>query len=228
MGNKTSKTKIVCMGDSITEGFGIDNNNFTYPAALGDLLGQDYEVFNKGRTSTCVINHEVNGVVYGLPYVRDSAYTEALSLKGDIYIVMLGTNDAQDGYNDDLKKKDPLFNMMALKEFFAEDYGTILETVKLAAAKNARIYVVTPIPVMECIWKKHQEKYLAKLLPTIRKLAKECKCHLIDMHEEFNGFPIEVLERLYQKDGLHPNVAGANVIASIIANYLKLDERKKA
>ena len=43
------KVKIACIGDSITAGTGItDKANYSYPAVLGKLLGDGYEVGNFG------------------------------------------------------------------------------------------------------------------------------------------------------------------------------------
>ncbi len=217
-----NKTKIVCMGDSITEGFGpVSVPGASYPTALNDFLGDAYWVFNQGKTSCCTINRELDGRVVGLPYAREQKYEEAIKLKGDIYIIMLGTNDAQDGLDPATGKKDPYSNLIALKEYFSEDYLSIIKDVR-EAVPDAVIFLVSPIPIKECIWPKHQEKYLAKLLPTIKKLARDNDCEFIDMHREFDSLPVEVVDTLYQADGLHPNIAGTNVLASMIANYLKL------
>lgn len=221
MDNDSKKIKVVCIGDSITEGFGLgDNPAAFYPTVLNDYLGSDYMVFNKGVTCSCVINREKDGRTFGLPYARQPKYQEALDLAGDIYIIMLGTNDANDGYDEHTKTKDPYSDMIKQKAFFAPDYQAIISAVKKANSK-AILFIVTPIPIHDCIWPKHQERYLAKLLPIIKKLSNDNGCELIDMHREFELFPSEMFETLYQKDGLHPNITGANVIASIIASYLK-------
>ncbi len=219
-------TKIVCMGDSITEGFGLgDDPAVYYPSALSEYLGNFYTVFNKGVTCSCVITNSIDNETMGLPYVRQPRYKEALELKGDIYIIMLGTNDASDGYDPNTGKKDPLGNMIKYKDLFAPCYQTIIGDVK-KASPNAGIFLVTPIPIMNCIWPKHQERYLAKLLPIIRRLAKDNNAYFIDLHREFLLMPQAQLEAMYQPDGLHPNMIGAQVIASIIAGYVKVKNKK--
>ncbi len=223
MGNTVSKKvkKIVCMGDSITEGFGLGNDSSVYyPTALNEYLGESYIVINKGVTSSCVINHEMDGEIMGLPYARQPRYTEAIAAQGDIYVVMLGTNDASDGYNPATKKKEPLYNMIKQKDLFTPCYQSIIDDIR-KAVPHAKIFLVTPIPIMTCIWPKHQERYLAKFLPMIRHLARENKTYFIDLHKEFLLLPIEQLENLYLPDGLHPNIVGAQVIASIIAGFIR-------
>nr|MCR5154170.1 hypothetical protein [Lachnospiraceae bacterium] len=213
------KTTVVCMGDSITEGFGIKSPyRDSYPAKLGTFLGDGYFVSNKGVTSTCVTNKEQNGRTFGLPYARQPKYKEALFARGDIYIIMLGTNDAQDGKHDTLEMKDRYNDLINLESEFEGYYQQIIDDVK-KAAPNASIFVVTPIPVNNCIWRKHQESYLLKIIPHIKNIARKNSLELIDLHEEVKKLPREVFLGMYQEDGLHPNETGAELIAQLI-DYL--------
>ena len=110
------KTKIVCMGDSITEGFGVEERE-SYPYRLGVMLGEDYEVVNKGVCCSTAMNLKLDGQVMGFPYVRQERYREALAEKGDIYVILLGTNDAQDGMDDVEDVVNPLSNMPFISGF---------------------------------------------------------------------------------------------------------------
>ena len=156
------------------------------------------------------------GRTFGLPYVLQPEYDEALSLAGDIYIIMLGTNDAQDGMHDTEDFQDPYFNMISFEPLFETFYQYIIDGVK-SANPNALVYLVTPVPVRECIWRKHQEKYLLKIIPHIKNLAETNGFPLIDLHEEFLKLGEEKLASIYQEDGLHPNADGAYLIASMLA-----------
>lgn len=220
----TSKkiTKIVCIGDSITEGFGLGADpSVYYPTALKNYLGPNVEVHNKGVTSSCVINTEVDGRPVGLPYILQPKYAEALNLRGDIYIVMLGTNDASDGYDPATGQRDPHADLFAQFKLFEPCYQSIIDRIK-SINSSAKIYLVAPIPIMKCIWPKHKEKYLVKLIPIIKKLAKDNNVSFIDLHKEFQLLPEDQLDKMYQKDGLHPSILGAMVIASLIAGYVKV------
>lgn len=214
------KIRIVCMGDSITEGFGLwDTPDCFYPAILQDILGSDYEVFNQGVSCTCVSNYEKDGHVYGMPYVRQEKYRQALALAGDIYIVMLGTNDAQDGMSDDGTSQDPYNILIDLEPDFERYYQVILDDIR-QAAPHALLYLVAPIPVYGCIWRKHQEHYLLRLLPHIRALADRNGAHYINLHDELLRLPPEVFDSMYQEDGLHPNMNGTTIIAGVIAYHI--------
>ena len=203
------KIRIVCIGDSITESFG-------YPSLLQEFLGDDYIVFNEGVSGSCVTMTETDDGICGLPYVLQPEYDEALSIEGNIYIIMLGTNDAQDGMDDVRDIKDPYYNLISYEPIFETCYQYIIDGIK-SAAPDALIYLVTPIPVRNCIWRKHQEKYLLQLLPHIKSLADKNGLPLIDLHEELLNLSMEELESLYLEDGLHPNDSGAFLIASMIA-----------
>lgn len=212
-----AKTKIICIGDSITEGFGLgDDPSVYYPSLLQEFLGEDVIVFNEGVTCSCVTMMEEDGHTFGLPYVLQPEYDEALSLAGDIYVIMLGTNDAVDGMHDTEDIQDPYGNLIPFEPLFETFYQYIIDGVRQASPK-ALIYLVTPIPVRNCIWRKHQEKYLLPLLPHIHALAEKNNLPLIDLHGEFAKMDTEELDALYLDDGLHPNTSGAFLIASMIA-----------
>lgn len=216
--DQETKLRVVCIGDSITEGFGLgDDPSVYYPSLLQEFLGADYAVFNEGVTCSCVtMMEDETGHVFGLPYVLQPEYDEALALKGDIYIIMLGTNDAQDGMHDTEDITDPYFNLISFEPMFETFYQYIIDAVK-SANPNALIYLAVPIPVLNCIWRKHQEKYLLQIIPHIKHLAKVNNLPLIDLHEEFLKLEEEKLKSLYLEDGLHPNQDGAFLIASIFA-----------
>ena len=64
------KCKIVCLGDSITEGFGLLEGE-SYPCLLQRALGDGFLVFNAGVSAHCVTDELLpDGRVMGLPYVR--------------------------------------------------------------------------------------------------------------------------------------------------------------
>ena len=53
--DQETKLRVVCIGDSITEGFGLgDDPSVYYPSLLQEFLGEEYEVFNEGVTCSCV------------------------------------------------------------------------------------------------------------------------------------------------------------------------------
>ena len=213
------KTKIVCMGDSITEGFGVGEEE-SYPYRLGLLLGEGYEVVNKGVCCSTAMNLELDGQVMGFPYVRQERYGEALAEKGDIYVILLGTNDAQDGVDDVEDVVNPLSNMISRKAEFASCYQVIIDSVR-ESAPGAAIYIGIPAPVQKCIWRRHQERYLQELMPFFEEiLPANPDIKKIDIHAAFAKRDKEKVSALYQEDGLHPNPAGLQLIADTVYRAL--------
>ncbi|WP_167959328.1 SGNH/GDSL hydrolase family protein [Anaerosporobacter faecicola] len=219
-----NKQKVVCMGDSITEGFGLgDDASLYYPSILQEYLGDCYEVYNKGVTCSCATNTTLaDGRTVGFPYPKQPRYFEALELAGDIYILMLGTNDAQDGRYDVEEGQDPCNILTDYEPQFTESMQKIVDAIRKANADSV-IFVVKPVPIMNCIWRKHQQKYLDRLFPHYEELVhKNTNMHLLSAYDIFRNYQEQPLETLYQEDGLHPNAKGAQVLAKGIYEGMKL------
>ena len=91
---------MACIGNSITDGFGIDMADVDgYPAQLQQLLGRDYYVRNFGVSGRTMLNHG------NLPYMKERAWKEAQTFSPDIAIIKLGTNDSKN-INWDTYAKD--------------------------------------------------------------------------------------------------------------------------
>lgn len=213
--------KVVCIGDSITEGFGIAEDPLgPYPAQLQKLLGKECQVFNQGVSCTCTVNRIKDGKCVGMPYVQEEKWKTALEIAGDIYVVMLGTNDAQDGYNEEENREDPQNNVFAFREYFEEDYMKIVHEIH-EKVPDTVIFSVKPVPVMESIWRKHQQSFLEKILKKIDEIWKKNPWLMpVDMQEIFMKYPWEERKKLYQKDGLHPNKLGAELIAETVGKSI--------
>lgn len=207
---------IVIMGDSNTEGYGLETGE-SYTDHLNRLLKGQATFYNRGVSGTCVIQKRLSGAWVGMPYVNETAYQSALALKGDVYLINLGTNDATDGEDDVTDAIDPYGNLMAYEEQFAEDYNCIIEAIHTSNA-NAKIVVCIPIPIRKSIWKKHKQIYLERLADEIRTIAAKKHIDCIDLMQPL--LQMDALDRLYQSDGLHLNAIGAAHVGNIILKEL--------
>lgn len=210
------KCKIVCLGDSITEGFGLLEGE-SYPCLLQRALGDGFLVFNAGVSAHCVTDELLpDGRVMGLPYVRTERYAQGIAERGDIYVLLLGTNDAQDGMLDDGSAIDPWGNIFSKRENFIGHYERILNDIRQANPKAA-IYVGRPTPVLDCIWPKHQQKYLDVILEKIDEIVRRNPdVIMFDLYGAFREKGDEWLRGAYQADHLHPGSEGAKLIADIV------------
>ncbi len=105
------------------------------------------------------------------------------------------------------------------------NYRKMVERIQ-AGSPATKIYFQTLLPVNNEFtqFKNHYNKdvHIAYVNAAIKQLVKECKVNLIDLNPNFqdaNG----KLDKKYTEDGLHLNIEGYKVWASILkkGNYLK-------
>jgi len=83
-------TRIACIGDSITQGSGVDNPTVNaYPVVLGRLLGTNYQTRNFGVSGRTLLRKG------DYPYWRETAFRDATNYAPDIVTIKLGTNDSK-------------------------------------------------------------------------------------------------------------------------------------
>ena len=209
----TANKKVVFIGDSNTEGYGLEPHE-AYPAIIGERLLGEAQCYNYGVSGSCVIKESIEGLWVGMPYLNTHAYAQACAQIGDIYVINLGTNDATDGAPDEPGGTiDPYGNLMAFKHRFKACYEEILKGIT-SMHPEATIILCLPIPIGESIWKKHKEIYLRDLRIIIKEIAEAYGFHIIDLQRPFSEKNHQ--EAYYLEDGLHLNAKGAKTIADLI------------
>ena len=191
-------TRIACVGDSITYGYGVSAKN-SYPTQLQGKLGAAYTVLNYGVTSTTASSKG------NIPYVKKSAYQQALKSNPDIVIVMLGTNDAK-----------TLNWTAAYQSTFKSEYSNLIKSF-VDLPTQPIVYIVTPIRVITSSGSDAaREPALAnQIRPQIRELASELSLPLI----EFESILGDVKSN-YLSDGYHPSISGYDIMSSAFYNYI--------
>jgi acyl-CoA thioesterase-1 len=186
--------KIACVGDSITEGYGLPYQSRTsFPVILDSLLGPGYSVLNLGRSTTTL---RKNG---DFPYWSCKEFHNVFAYKPDIIIIQLGTNDTKTQNWD--------------SSGFAQDYQALIDTFKTITSKP-EIYVCLPVPVFKSKWTINDSTLTKWIIPITRNLAEKNGLPLIDLHSQMAG------EGKYFFDGIHPDVKGAKIMAEVIAHDL--------
>ena len=195
--------RVACIGNSITDGHGIDMATTQgYPAHLQRLLGADYEVRNYGVSSRTMLNKGDH------PYMQELAWRDAQAWQPDIAVIKLGTNDTKPE------------NWQ-----YGSEYEQDLRQM-LQALKGAKVFICTPIPAFKNTWNISDSVIVNAIIPIINKVAKKQKLQVIDLHTNFafdqDHSPASRSQKeLMQNDGIHPNEKGAQRIAEIIAAALK-------
>ena len=199
---KPGAVRVACIGDSITDGHGIDLRALNgYPAQMQTMLGDGYVVKNYGVSARTLSNSG------DLPYMNELAWEDALAFQPDVVVIKLGTNDTK---THNWKGKD----------VFAADLQKMLDALK-ALPTHPKIYLCTPIPAIKDTWTINESVIAGEIIPVLEKAVKKNRlAGLIDLHTVFTG-----QETLYQGDGIHPTQQGARKIAETVAKTIDPDAK---
>jgi acetyl esterase/lipase len=198
--------RVACIGDSITDGHGIDLRDVNgYPAQMQKLLGNGYNVRNFGISARTLMNSG------DLPYMNEGLWHDALAFQPDVVVIMLGTNDSKE------------YNWVHKKEFEG-DLQKMLSALK-ALPTQPKIYLCKPVPAIKDTWTISESIITGEIVPLLEKAVKKEKLEgIIDLHAALEGHP-----EMMQDDGIHPNAAGvrkmAETVAKVIDPEVKIPER---
>ena len=205
--------KVACIGNSITDGFGIDMASaYGYPAQLQQLLGKDYWVKNFGISSRTMLNKG------DYPYMNETAWKDALAFKPDIVIIKLGTNDSKPEnwqYGADFKK-DLQQMITTLRPDLAQPIKKKGKKKTTVEPVGPQIFLCTPIPAFKPTWNISDAVIVNNIIPIQQEVAKEYGLQVIDLHTLYANDGDKMLD-----DGIHPDGKGARRMAEIIANEIK-------
>ena len=185
------KIKVACIGNSVTYGYGHSTPAETsYPAQLGKMLGEGYEVGNFGKSGATLLNKGHR------PYTQQPEYKAALDFAPDIAIIHLGLNDT-----------DPR-NWPNYRDQFIPDYLALIDTLRsINPAVDIKICRMTPIFHWHKRFKSGTRDWHAQIQETIEETAQLAGVELIDLQELLYHRPD------LMPDALHPNTEGAAIIA---------------
>ncbi|HVU06949.1 MAG TPA: GDSL-type esterase/lipase family protein [Verrucomicrobiae bacterium] len=206
---QSSALRVACVGDSITFGATITNRNRdSYPAQLGKFLGAGYDVRNFGHNGATLL-HRGN-----LPYIKQKEHDNALAFTPDIVVILLGTNDSKhrgDGSLDSGNAPD----VWQYKADFVPDYEALIAEFR-KANPSVKIYVCLPTPCFPGRWGINDKTIHDEIIPLVQQIAKDTGANIIDLNTPFAGKP-----ELISPDTVHPNAAGAKLMAKIIYTAIK-------
>ncbi len=191
--NYTAPIRVACVGDSITKGAGAEKGK-SYPDQLQALLGDKWNVQNFGVSGRTLLKKG------NAPIWKEKLFQDAHDFNPDVVIIMLGTNDTKPQ------------NWVHKDEFIA-DYKDMIETFKNLPAKP-RIFICRPCPVFAQGKFGINEANVDLEIPMIDQVATEESVDVIDMHAVLDGKPE------MSKDNVHPNTAGAGLMAQAAAAAL--------
>ena len=210
---KPDAVKVACIGNSITDGHGIDMaTQHGYPALLQQMLGDGYWVKNFGVSARTLLNKG------DFPYMNEMAWKDAVAFQPDVVIIKLGTNDSKpQNWQYGAEFKADLKQMITtLRPDLAQPQKKKGKKAKAAAPKKPEIILCTPIPAFKSSWDINEEIIANNIIPIQQEVAREYGLQVIDLHTLFaNGAD------MVQPDGIHPNEKGVKRMAEIVAEALK-------
>ena len=209
--------KINFLGDSITEGCGTSCEEKNYVSVFGRLSGA--VVRNYGISGTRIARQTVPSEE---PKFDNDFVKRADEMDGDadIIVVFGGTNDH--GHGD-----------AAFGTFDSRDVHTFYGAMHTLCQKLINKYPDAEIMFMTPLHKLGENKQinefgvrnvatLSGYVDAIKEVTKYYAIPTLDLYSVSGLQPeVEVLKERYMPDGLHPNDAGAEIIARRLLGFLK-------
>jgi acyl-CoA thioesterase-1 len=189
-------TKIACIGDSITQGYNLNNPALeSYPGRIQQLLGtNNFLVRNFGVGGRTLLKQG------DFPYWNETAFADSRAFNPDIVVIQLGTNDAKP-YN------------WRYGTNFVRDYKAMI-AIYAALPSAPQIYLCTPCPVFGAgAYDISPDVVRTNIAPTVRELAGELLLPLIDLNSRMTN-------ALWFPDTVHPDSKGAATMAAVIFEAL--------
>ncbi|UCF91143.1 MAG: hypothetical protein JSW39_23165 [Desulfobacterales bacterium] len=191
--------KIVCLGDSLTEGTDVDKN-YTWPALVANELR--VEVLNRG------IGGDTTGGLLG------RFYFDVAQQRPDIVLIMGGTNDLW--WDLDLNSIQANIFTMACQARYHQIAPVIGIPPPLFMPAVQTQDMLGPVAGFErCLQK------LNHLASILMHSAQTSDIPCIDFYHLFLDRQGEVIGAYFLEDGLHPNKAGHRAMAARIVATLR-------
>ncbi|UDQ98000.1 GDSL-type esterase/lipase family protein [Lentisphaerota bacterium WC36G] len=193
--NNSKAVRVACVGDSITYGYGIQNRkNNSYPAQLGRISGNKYDVRNFGVSGSTMLRKG------NKPYWNEKKFFQALKFNPNIVIIKLGTNDSK------------TVNWQYKRDYMT-NYVEMVQKFQNLPAKP-KIYICYPVPAYDNAWTISDKIIREEITPAIDLVAEKTSAQVIDLYQALsykeNMFP----------DKIHPNKKGASIIAQQISQAI--------
>ena len=208
-------TNVACVGNSITEGYGIWADK-KYPDHLQEMLGNDYTVTNFGVSSMTFAGATIKGGENRSSYWTTEKFKAALASSPDIVVIELGTNDSKYFMaNDDAQGiYNYLYGQCEKSQLYA-DYEALIDTFAHLPT-NPEIYATLQPYSNNLEWAIMDTAIVNQINPIIKETAIKKSVNIIDLHTLFQT------PAWFLNDSVHPNATGAQELAKIVNKYITL------
>ena len=217
MASPSFSVNVACVGNSITEGYGIWADK-KYPDHLQEMLGNDYTVTNFGVSSMTFAGATIKGGENRSSYWTTEKFKAALASSPDIVVIELGTNDSK--YFTDkciwegAERYNYLYNQCEKSQLYS-DYEALIDTFAHLPTSPEIFATLQPYS-NNCDWGIMDTAIVSQINPVIKETAIKKGVNIIDLHTLFQT-PAWFLD-----DSVHPNATGAQELAKIVNKYITL------
>lgn len=186
------RTRVSCVGDSITAGAGLPSpSTQSYPAVLAQILGPSYDVRNFGVSGATLLKDG------DLPYASTPTCEDARYFLPQVVVIALGTNDSKP-------------QNWRHRNAFERDLFTLTRAF-LTLPSLPTVYVCTPPTIFQDRWGITAAITSREIAPKIRRISARQAWPVIDLEIATRNSPEHF------PDGIHPNPLGAASIAASVA-----------
>ena len=208
--------KAVFLGDSITAGSGVQNPENNYWKTFGRLSGATCAGF--GISGHRIADH--HGEETG-SYTPFSNRVELMDEDADIVVVFGGTNDY--GHGD---APFGCFSDRTVETFYGAVHVLCQKLIERYPA--AQIVFMTPLHRLNedgSGYNDRNERHIGSLEDYVDIISEVCAYYAIPVLDLFRTSGLQpavpVIRERYMPDGLHPNDAGAEIVARKLLGFLK-------
>lgn len=221
MASPSFSVNVACVGNSITEGYGIWADK-KYPDHLQEMLGDGYTVTNFGVSSMTFAGEKIKGGENRSSYWTTEKFKAARASSPDIVVIELGTNDSKYFTANDDSQGIYNFNYgQCEKSQLYTDYEALIDT--FAHLPSAPEIFATLQPYSNNLeWAIMDTAIVNQINPIIKETATKKGVNIIDLHTLFNT------PEWFLDDSVHPNATGAQELAKIVNKYITLAKPKIA
>ena len=210
------KTKVACIGDSITFGLGLPNREAEcYPAQLQTMLDEkfpgQYEVRNFGNSGRGIYLDSMRGnEKRGFRWMKE--HKAALEWGPDIVICNLGIND-----NGEYIKE---YRGGRRRGQFCEDYVAMLSDY-VKDGRNPKLFIWTKLAPLAAGQRFYRSVEPFLMQTDLENVARKMNARGIDMQTPLR----DNMEKIFAKDKIHPDAEGARIIAETTFKAIFSEER---
>ena len=198
-----AKRHVACVGDSVTYGCTLPLFFLRrYPAVLQKMFGPETQV------AAFAVNDRTLQSTGNKPYRKEKAFQQSKAFLPDTVVILLGTNDSKDT------------NWIS-EEAFRQQYRELIDEYRELPSKP-RILICTPpcafTPINRFFTITNDAKLnrITEIAALARAVAEERNLETVDLYAQTEG-----RREYFSPDGLHPNAAGARLIADTVYRALK-------